>query len=150
MSKIRDQFLGCGCVLISNSCYLSVSYLTKYQKVSPGEIMTTCAVFQLVVFGIQFLVQHFKTPPFERKSLKYDWKTWTALTLANILMTSMNIVCFIAVKMLPLSDFVVLCFTSPKSKNNRKRLPLKPPSMPKWHEMKKFDIDHYILLIVFY
>ena len=113
MSKIRDQFLGCGCVLISNSCYLSVSYLTKYQKVSPGEIMTTCAVFQLVVFGIQFLVQHFKTPPFERKSLKYDWKTWTALTLANILMTSMNIVCFIAVKMLPLSDFVVLCFTSP-------------------------------------
>ena len=105
-----DTLLGCGSVILSNTCLLTVSYLAKHQPVSPGEILTTRSLLQIVVFGVWFMGKGIKVG---QTPLQYTWKTWAIVAAANILMTSMQILCFLAVKMLPLSDFIVLCFTSP-------------------------------------
>ena len=44
------------------------------------------------------------------KALEYKWRTWAALALCLILLTSMQILCFITVKMLPLSGLAIKTF----------------------------------------
>jgi len=110
LSYWRNLLLGCGSVIVSNCCFLSVSYIAKHQPVSPGEIMTSRSVVQIIIFGSSFM---FKSIRNGSKALEYKWRTWAALALCLILLTSMQILCFITVKMLPLSDFIVLVFTAP-------------------------------------
>ena len=111
MTSIKNTLLGCGVVLLSNSCLLSTSYLAKYKPVSSGEIMAMGSLLQVIVFGVWGTFQGIrvqKSPP-----LKHTRSTWVVVGLTNLLLAAMNIICYIAVKMLPLSDFIVLVFTSP-------------------------------------
>ena len=110
MWQLKDCLMGCGAVILSNSCLLAVSYLAKHQPVSPGEIMAMRSVLQVIVFGVWSMFQGIRVG---QEPLKYKPVTWIVVALANIVLTSMQILCFLAVKMLPLSDFIVFCFTSP-------------------------------------
>ena len=65
---------------------------------------------QVVIFGVWSMFQGVTVG---QKPLKYTWQTWAVLAMANIILTSMQLACFVAIKMVPLSDFIVLCFTSP-------------------------------------
>ena len=106
----KNILLGSGSVIISNSCYLAVSYIAKHEPVSPGEIMATRSVLQVIIFGTIFMLRGIKMG---NEPLKFTWKIWVAMALANLLLTFMQIMSFVTVKMLPLSDFIVLVFTSP-------------------------------------
>ena len=109
-SWLKNVLLGSGSVIVSNSCYLAVSYIAKHEPVSPGEIMATRSVLQVIIFGTIFMLRGIKMG---NEPLKFTWKIWVAMALANLLLTAMQIMCFVTVKMLPLSDFIVLVFMSP-------------------------------------
>ena len=47
LSYWRNLLLGCGSVIVSNCCFLSVSYIAKHQPVSPGETDFTKQTFEL-------------------------------------------------------------------------------------------------------
>ena len=65
---------------------------------------------QVVIFGVMSVVRSVR---FGSKPLEFDWRVWGSMATANFLLTLMQILCFIAVKMLPLSDFVTLAFLEP-------------------------------------
>jgi len=115
MTTVKETFLGCTAVLVSNTCLLANSYIAKHQAVAPGQILTTRSVPQIVLFGLWALYQRFKKSKDDEASEKIDMTvcTWLIVLLANSLLSISQIICYAAVKMIPLSDFVVLCFTSP-------------------------------------
>ena len=47
LSYWRNLLLGCGSVIVSNCCFLSVSYIAKHQPVSPGKTDLTKQTFEL-------------------------------------------------------------------------------------------------------
>jgi len=113
MSIAKDTVLGCAAVMVSNSCLLANSYIAKHQTVAPGQILTTRSVPQMVLFGLWAVYQRFKAAKGESTEPKLTVVVWLMVLLANSLLSITQIICFTAVKMIPLSDFVVLCFTSP-------------------------------------
>ena len=46
LSYWRNLLLGCGSVIVSNCCFLSVSYIAKHQPVSPGKTDFTKQTFE--------------------------------------------------------------------------------------------------------
>jgi len=57
MTTVKETFLGCTAVLVSNTCLLANSYIAKHQAVAPGQILTTRSVPQIVLFGLWALYQ---------------------------------------------------------------------------------------------
>ena len=108
--KTLNTLLGCGVVILSNTCLLAVSYLAKHQPFSPGEMMSMRSLLQVIVFGVWSTYQGIWVDP---KPLKHDNKTWMAVGMANFVVTVTELICFTAVKLVPLSDFIVFVFTSP-------------------------------------
>ena len=111
MSSAKHTILGFCAVMVSNTCQLAHSYLAKMQPVTPGEIIASRALLQIAVFGLWELCHRTKREDEWKPALTP--KTWVAAWIANILLSTSQIIAYTAVKMIPLSDFVVLCFTSP-------------------------------------
>ena len=118
MSSVKDTVLGFSAVMVSNTCLLANSYIAKIQPVTPGEIITSRAILQIVLFTLweayQRTLAALKSSSSDGdKPVKVTPRKWVTVVIANLLLSCSQIVCYTAVKMIPLSDFVVLCFTSP-------------------------------------
>ena len=118
MSSVKDTVLGFSAVMVSNTCLLANSYIAKIQPVTPGEIITSRAILQIVLFTLWEAYQRTlaalkSRSSDEDKPVKVTPRKWVTVVIANLLLSCSQIVCYTAVKMIPLSDFVVLCFTSP-------------------------------------
>ena len=118
MSSVKDTVLGFSAVMVSNTCLLANSYIAKIQPVTPGEIITSRAILQIVLFTLweayQRVLAALKSSSSDiEKPVKVTPRKWVTVVIANLLLSCSQIVCYTAVKMIPLSDFVVLCFISP-------------------------------------
>ena len=118
MSSVKDTVLGFSAVMVSNTCLLANSYIAKIQPVTPGEIITSRAILQIVLFTLweayQRVLAALKSSSSDiEKPVKVIPRKWVTVVIANLLLSCSQIVCYTAVKMIPLSDFVVLCFISP-------------------------------------
>ena len=118
MSSVKDTVLGFSAVMVSNTCLLANSYIAKIQPVTPGEIITSRAILQIVLFTLweayQRVLAALKSSSSDgEKPVEVTPRKWVTVVIANLLLSCSQIVCYTAVKMIPLSDFVVLCFTSP-------------------------------------
>ena len=118
MSSVKDTVLGFSAVMVSNTCLLANSYIAKIQPVTPGEIITSRAILQIVLFTLweayQRVLAALKSSSSDiEKPVKLTPRKWVTVVIANLLLSCSQIVCYTAVKMIPLSDFVVLCFISP-------------------------------------
>jgi len=118
-SQMKNSLLGWAAVLMSNSCFLANSYIAKAQPVTPGEILSARSVLQIVLFGAWAFYQRTRPPVVvdgekpNKRNGPMSATTWVLVLVANILLSASQILCFTAVKMIPISDFVTLCFTSP-------------------------------------
>ena len=102
--------------LAANALHLSSSYIVKTRvTVNAGEVLAARSVIQVAVFGmwsiIHFLRSTFTSEP--EQNVNTSVKSLTAAVVANGLLVYTTLACFMAVKLMPISDFVVLCFTSP-------------------------------------
>ena len=118
MSSVKDTVLGFSAVMVSNTCLLANSYIAKIQPVTPGEIITSRAILQIVLFTLweayQRVLAALKSSSSDiEKPVKVTPRKWVTVVIANLLLSCSQIVCYTAVKMIPLSDFVDLCFISP-------------------------------------
>ena len=106
--------------MVSNCFYLATSYTIKNQKVEPGEITVFSAVIRIFLFGIWSakikLQQMFNKDPTNTNSDiddTHDAKAWLSLIVSNFSIAVTILLCYIAVSLMPLSDFVVFGFTTP-------------------------------------
>ena len=106
--------------MVSNCFYLATSYTIKNQKVEPGEITVFSAVIRIFLFGIWSakikLQQIFNKDPTNTNSDiddTYNAKAWLSLIVSNFSIAVTILLCYIAVSLMPLSDFVVFGFTTP-------------------------------------
>ena len=101
--------------MVSNGFYLSTSYIVKNKKVAAGEITIFSALLRILIFGIWSAkikcTQIFSNEPSGGNG--YDVKSWISLIASNLSIAITILLCYIAVTLMPLSDFIVFGFTSP-------------------------------------
>jgi len=138
--NVKSIFLGVGATLLSNSFLLLSSYTVKTHPISPNQIMTTSGIIQFIVFGLwslynklrqkmkrrrrnrivandddeeQHLLANNETTSRQEEETSYSGCLWIKVFICNLFTAIACLLCYIAVKMLPLSDYIVFVFTAP-------------------------------------
>jgi len=137
--NVKSIFLGVGATLLSNSFLLLSSYLVKTHPISPNQIMTTSGIIQFLVFGIWSLFNMLRQKMKRRKRNQivadgndeeqrllnnneestrdapssFSGCLWVQVFICHLFTAVSCLLCYIAVKMLPLSDYIVFVFTAP-------------------------------------
>ena len=111
MAVAKKIVLGIAATMLSNCFYLSTSYIVKNQSVSPGEVTVFSALLRCVIFGLWsakvFCQTHLNS------SASYGSSAWISLVVSNFAVAVTILLSYVAVNMLPLSDFIVFGFTAP-------------------------------------
>lgn len=100
--------------LMANGLHLCSMYLVKTHPVLPGDNFLFRGFLQTAFFGLWSVIHRFgkrKAP--EEEEQKIGFKLWFVATLTNLGMALVILICFIAIKLMPLSDFIVFAFTAP-------------------------------------
>ena len=107
--------LGVAATMLSNCFYLSTSYIVRNKDVSPGEVTVFSALLRCFIFGAWsakvFCQSHFNRSIQQRPS--FGSTAWLSLASSNIAIAATILLSYVAVCMLPLSDFIVFAFTAP-------------------------------------
>ena len=106
--------LGIGATMLSNSFYLSSSYIIKDKNVVPGEITVFSAVVRMLIFGswaAKVKCQQIGTQ--NQDQTGYSKRSWLFLIMGNLAIAVTILLSYISVQMMPLSDFIVFAFISP-------------------------------------
>ena len=94
--------------MVSNGFYLSTSYIVKNKKIAAGEITMFSALLRILIFGIWSAkikcTQIFTNEP---GGNGHDVKSWISLIASNLSIAVTILLCYIAVTLMPLSDFIV-------------------------------------------
>ncbi|TRY61304.1 hypothetical protein TCAL_14962 [Tigriopus californicus] len=98
--------LGIGATLLANLILVTVNFTVKENPIYGGELCLIKGGVQLVVFGLAMVTQSNQELPKEL-SLKLHVLGF-GLTVGILTLAS-----YVAVQMVPVSDFLVICFTSP-------------------------------------
>ena len=110
--------LGVAAILLSNAFLLFISYMVKVHPLDPGEILICRSIIQMVTFGLLSLYHHYKDKrrryqDLDQSTAGFDKFSWFLVMVCNFATSIMSLLCYQAVKMLPLGDFIVFCFTAP-------------------------------------
>ena len=106
-------FLGILSTMVSNGFYLSTSYIVKNKNDAAGEIILFSSAFYILVFGIWSAKVKFSQMFNEEQGSNYDSKAWLSLIISNLAIAVTILMSYVAVTLLPLSDFIVFEFTCP-------------------------------------
>lgn len=112
--------LGICSTMLSNCFYLSTSYIVKNQNVVAGEITVFSAILRIFVFGI-WSAKVKCTKVFNKdqhgsgnnEDSEYGATAWLSLIISNMAIAVTILLSYVAVTLMPLSDFIVFGFTSP-------------------------------------
>jgi len=107
-SEMRRRFFGVGAVMVANCCFLGNSFIVGRNPMTAGEVMVTRSLLQILVFGTFSMHKRKKDGP-----PGFAWSQWLMVAAANLAFAVCQMGAYTACQMLPLSDFVVLAFTSP-------------------------------------
>ena len=100
--------------LAANALHLSSSYIVKTRvTVNAGEVLAARSVIQVAVFGVWSIIHFLRSSSDTEQNGNTSVKSLAAAVVANGLLVYTTLACFMAVKLMPISDYVVLCFTSP-------------------------------------
>ena len=106
--------LGIGATMLSNSFYLSSSYIIKDKNVVPGEITVFSAVVRMLIFGSWAAkVKCQQIGDQNQDQTGYSKRSWLFLIMGNLAIAVTILLSYISVQMMPLSDFIVFAFISP-------------------------------------
>lgn len=111
--------LGICSTMLSNCFYLSTSYIVKNHNVVAGEITVFSAILRIFVFGIwSAKVKCTKVFNKDQRSgnnedSEYGATAWLSLIISNMAIAVTILLSYVAVTLMPLSDFIVFGFTSP-------------------------------------
>ena len=106
----KKPALGIAATMLSNSFYLSTSYVVKNQNVTAGEVTVFSALLRCFIFGVwsaKVFCQSYTN------STGYGTTAWLGLVSSNIATAITILLSYVAVTMLPLSDFITFGFTAP-------------------------------------
>ena len=105
---LTSALLGVGAAMLSNTFYLTTSYVVKNWDVSAGEVTVFSACLRIAIFGLWSAQVKFASA-----NQSYGRVEWFCLISSNAAISVSILLSYIAVTMLPLSDFIVFCFTAP-------------------------------------
>ena len=106
------MLLGIGVTLLANVFFLASSYMVKVWAIGAGEVMVYRSLVQMVVFAVWSVIRSLGDSD-ERQQQERSWLLWPMVILCNTGLAFVLLLVFVAVKMLPLSDFMVFTFSSP-------------------------------------
>ena len=109
MTEAKKIVLGIAATMLSNGFYLSTSYMIKNQSVSPGEVTVFSALLRCVIFGLWSAKVFCQNYP----GTSHGLSAWISLAVSNFAVAVTILLSYVAVNMLPLSDFIVFGFTAP-------------------------------------
>ena len=93
---------------------LFISYMVKVHPLDPGEILICRSVIQMAIFGLLYLKDRRRRyQDLDQSTAGFDKLSWFLVMVCNFATSIMSLLCYQAVKMLPLGDFIVFCFTAP-------------------------------------
>ena len=125
---IKGTLLGIFLAFLCNLVYLTTSILVKQYKLLSAEICFIRGILQVSVFAAVYAmintwrkcVKSMKDEDTKEQSRFHnqvsetlDWKLTIVVCLCGISFAIMTLLAYIGVKLLPLSDFVVLGHTAP-------------------------------------
>ena len=125
LSYGSSTLLGLFIAIVANFLHLHSMFIVKVNPIHPGDILFLRGVVQTVGFGIVLLLQkcykykvsstatynNLESQQMEQATM--DVKFWITMTFCNILVAATVILTFMAIDLLPLSDFTMLAFTTP-------------------------------------
>ena len=126
LSYCGSTLLGLFIAIVANFLHLHSMFIVKVNPIHPGDVLFLRGVVQTVGFGIVLLLQkcsnykvssteaiynNLESQQMEQPTM--DVKFWITMTFCNILVAATVILTFMAVDLLPLSDFTMLAFTTP-------------------------------------
>ena len=117
--------LGLFIAIVANFLHLHSMFIVKVNPIHPGDVLFLRGVVQTVGFGIVLLLQkcynykvsstatynNLESQQMEQPTM--DVKFWITMTFCNIMVAATVILTFMAIDLLPLSDFTMLAFTTP-------------------------------------
>jgi len=113
----RTIFLGVALAMAANALHLLASYLVKIKPITAADNLIFRASTQTVGFGVWTLVELIRNRSRrayrEGDVMQPDGKSWFSAVICNFAMSTTILLQFVAVKMLPLSDFITFQFTAP-------------------------------------
>ena len=98
--------------LLANCVQLTSSYIVHGYPITAGEVLLARSIIQIVVFGLSAGINKLKN---NTSILIQQNKAKVAcfVVAANLGLALSTLGCFLCLKLIPISDFIVLCFTSP-------------------------------------
>ena len=125
LSYGSSTLLGLFIAIVANFLHLHSMFIVKVNPIHPGDVLFLRGVVQTVGFGIVLLLQkcykykvsstatynNLESQQMEQATM--DVKFWITMTFCNILVAATVILTFMAIDLLPLSDFTMLAFTTP-------------------------------------
>ena len=106
---LRNVLIAIIATVICNCVHLSSSFLShSTTTLSAGEALLVRAIVQIFVFAIWSGIHHQQNGWTKIKHISWFWAASASLILALI-----TLMCYLGVKMMPVSDFIVVGFTSP-------------------------------------
>ena len=125
LSYGSSTLLGLFIAIVANFLHLHSMFIVKVNPIHPGDVLFLRGVVQTVGFGIVFLLQkcynykvsstaiynNLESQQIEQPTM--DVKFWITMTFCNIMVAATVILTFMAIDLLPLSDFTMLAFTTP-------------------------------------
>ena len=126
LSYCGSTLLGLFIAIVANFLHLHSMFIVKVNPIHPGDVLFLRGVVQTVGFGIVLLLQKCSNYKVSSTAAIYDnlesqqmdqptmdVKFWITMTFCNILVAATVILTFMAIDLLPLSDFTMLAFTTP-------------------------------------
>ena len=105
--------LGILSTMVSNGFYLSTSYIVKNKNVAAGEIILFSSAIYILVFGIWSAKVKCSQMFNEEQGGNNNSKAWLSLIISNLAIAVTILLSYVAVTLMPLSDFIVFEFTCP-------------------------------------
>jgi len=107
--------IGAGLALLANGLHLCSMYLVKTHPISPGDTLIFRAVLTVLIFGVWSGLDVYRSSRgyVHLSEVETGWKIWMAVIICNLGMAVVVLLSFLALQMIPLSDFIVFSFTAP-------------------------------------
>ena len=115
-ASARVTLLGVGLGLVANAFHLHSMYVVNVSPIKPGDTLVLRALVQTGLFGLWStlaFIQKKKYQPIDSSRRQVEWKAWIIAVVASLWMAIVVLLTFMAIEMMPLSDFVVFSFTAP-------------------------------------